>query len=57
MKEIIELLKNFLLIDFIISFISIDFNKMMINELEKQNLIIGNRRNKLKLFLIRKEKK
>lgn len=57
MKEIIELLKNFLLIDFIISFISIDFNKMMINELEKQNLIIGNRRNKLKLFFTKIFKK
>lgn len=51
MYEIIEFLKNILLLDLIISFISTDFNNMMIKELLKQNKIIKKRNEKIKSLL------
>lgn len=51
MYEIIEFLKNILLLDLIISFILTDFNNMMIKELLKQNKIIKKRNEKIKSLL------
>lgn len=39
-KILLELIKNILLIDLILSFISTSFNNMMIDELKKQNKLI-----------------
>lgn len=38
-------------LDLIISFISISFNQMMIEELEKKNILIKKRNEKIKSFL------
>ena len=49
-KILLELIKNILLIDLILSFISTSFNNMMIDELKKQNKLIKKRNEKLKSF-------
>lgn len=49
-KILLELIKDILLIDLILSFISSDFNNMMIEELKKQNKLIKKRNEKLKSF-------
>lgn len=51
-KILLELIKDILLIDLILSFISTSFNNMMIKELKKQN----NRIDKLKENIISKFK-
>lgn len=52
-KILLELIKDILLIDLILSYISTDFNDLMIKELMKQNKLI----NKLKTNIIRKFKR
>lgn len=49
-KILLELIKDILLIDLILSFISAGFNNMMIDELKKQNKLIKKRNEKLKSF-------
>lgn len=49
-KILLELIKDILLIDLILSFISTSFNNMMIDELKKQNNSIKKRNEKLKSF-------
>lgn len=49
-KILLKLIKNILLIDLILSFISTSFNNMMIDELKKQNKLIKKRNEKLKSF-------
>ena len=50
MKMLLEFIKYILLLDLVLSFISIDFNIMMIKELEKQNKSIKKRNEKIKSF-------
>lgn len=50
MKMLLEFIKYILLLDLVLSFISIDFNIMMIKELEKQNKLIKKRNDKIKSF-------
>lgn len=49
-KILLELIKDILLIDLILSFISSDFNNMMLDELKRQNKLIKKRNEKLKSF-------
>lgn len=56
-KILLELIKNILLIDLILSFISTSFNNMMIDELKKQNKLIKKRNEKIKSFFCKKIKK
>lgn len=49
-KILLELIKDILLIDLILCFISTSFNNMMIDELKKQNNLIKKRKEKLKSF-------
>lgn len=55
-KILLEFIKDILLIDLILSFISINFNSMMIDELKKQNNSIKKRNEKLKSFFCKKLK-
>lgn len=50
-KVLLEIIKNILLMDLVISFISTKFNNMIINELIKQNKVIENRKNIIKKLL------
>lgn len=56
-KMLLELIKDILLIDLILSFISNSFNNMMIDELKKQNNSIKKRNEKLKSFFYKIFKK
>lgn len=56
-KILLELIKDILLIDLILSFISNSFNSMMIDALKKQNNLIKKRNEKLKSFFYKIFKK
>lgn len=56
-KALLKFAKDILLISLILSYISKDFNDLMIKELMKQNKLIKKRNEKIKSFFCKKIKK